>query len=140
MKLIVILFTSLVISASHGAMASEFIFFGYLGIVDSDNSDIDFTEFDVSCATLSDDQKKCSTNVNEQGFFLLSCPDFLNHNISCNVSNTVTKNNFPISFDISDFGTSQIIKPTGKLFTPIGVDLEEGTANAGEIPEDNKPE
>lgn len=142
MRLItIILFTSLVMSSTYAAKSeSEFIFFGYLGIVDSDNSDIDFTEFNISCVTLSGSPNKCNTSADEQGFFILNCPNFLNHNISCNLFNSVTQSNFPIYFDISDFGRSQILKPTGKLFTPIGVDYEEGSAYAGEIPADNKPE
>lgn len=132
-------------SSSYGAeqsvlyKESEFIFFGYLGI-DTDNTEIDYTEYDISCASLSETQNKCSASADEQGFFLLSCPNFLNHNISCFVSHSITKNSYPIYFDILNFGISQVIKPTGKIFAPIGVDLEDGTADAGEISEDNKPE
>lgn len=147
LKLIVImLFAGLVISSSYGAgqsvaaKESAFIFFGYLGISDIDNTEIDFTEYNISCATLSESQKICNASADEQGFFLLNCSDFLNHNISCFISNSITKNIFPIYFDIDDYGRSQVIKPTGKLFTPIGISLEDGTSYAGEIPEDNKPE
>lgn len=135
-----LLFTNFVMSSTYDLnKKTDFVFFGYLGFSDSDHTDIEYTDYTVSCATLSNSQPECSGNATEQGYFHLSCAGFLNQNILCSVSNSVKNIKLPIFFDIDNFGKTQIIKPVKKLFTPIGVDLQNSTAFAGEIPEDNKP-
>lgn len=140
-----LLFTNFVMSSAYGAgqfnlnNKTDFVFFGYLGFSDSDSTDIEYTDYTVSCTTLSNNQPECSSNATEQGYFHLSCAGFLNQNILCSVSNSVKNIKLPIFFDVDNFGKTQIIKPAKKLFTPIGVDLQNSTAFAGEIPEDNKP-
>lgn len=144
-----LLFTNFVMSSTYEARQidmnnkTDFIFFGYLGFSDSDSADIQYAEYSVSCVTLSNSQPnnqiECSGNATEQGYFHLNCPGFLDQNISCSVANSVKNVKLSIFFDVSNFGITQIIKPAGKLFTPIGIDLRNSSAFAGEIPEENKP-
>lgn len=126
------------------AHESEFVFFGFLGFTDVDNADVDFTKYEIACSTLSQGPQspiKYSAKVTEPGYFSLSCPGFLKQNISCFVLNAEANISLPITFDISGVGISRVIKPSSpKLFTPIGIDLTNGTAEAGEISEDNTPD
>lgn len=141
-----LLFTNFATSSTYEAgkfdisNKTDFVFFGYLGFPDSDSADIEYTEYSVSCAILPNSQSTCAGNVTEAGYFNLNCPGFLNQIISCSISNSIKNIQLPIFFDVSNFGITQVIKPTGKLFTPIGVDLQNKIAYAGEIPEENKPE
>ena len=137
----ILLFTNFATSSTYDMYSkTDFVFFGYLGFSDSDSADIQYTEYSVSCTTLPNSQLTCTGNATEEGYFNLNCPGFLNQIISCSISNSIKNIKLPIFFDVSNFGITQVIKPTGKLFTPIGVDLQNKIAFAGEIPEENKPD